>query len=239
MTISVASLFTPTQSVTVAASRTSPSFSPTAGSVCFISGYCREDVGSSAAPVVTIGNTHAGSWSWSSLTRGNTQTQRRRSFAFWSLVPSSPGSGTATITADKDCDEWVLSGWECSGADAAITNTDASTTTSTTISGSVPTTPAATSLVFGTCFSSTDSDGLTTGSGYTQLFSVTPGVIGSSYHVQHTSGAPSRTMTWGSGSTSHIWLAWELTASPDTGFAPALLRRSRRGRRLAPAMFTD
>lgn len=206
------SLFTPSQSVTVATSRATPSFSPTAGYLVTISGYCREDVGSAAAPVVTITNTHAGSWSWNAgLTRGNTQSQRRRLFAFWALAPSGAGSGTVTITADKDCDEWVLAGWECSGASDTITNTDTGVSTSATPANTLPSAPASSSYVFGALFSSGDTDGVTPGSSFTELVEVIPGVGSSTYQAQYRTGSTSTTCGWSAASTTaSIMLSWEV-----------------------------
>lgn len=228
------SLFTPTQSVTVDTTRTTPSFSPTAGAVCFISGYIREDVASGSAPTVSITNTHAGSWSWSSITRGNTQTQRRRSFVFWSLVPSSPGSGTATITASADVDQWTLCGWEVSTASATITNSDTGTSTSTSPSQSLPSSPAATSLVFGTLYMSGDIDGATPGTDFTELFDVIPGVVSNAYQVQYRGSTTSASVPWSGASTSNIMIVFEVTAAPETGIAPSLLKRRRAKRLVRP-----
>ena len=225
------SLFTPSQSVTVATSRTTPSFSPTAGAMCFISGYIREDVASGLAPTVSITNTHAGSWSWSSHTRGNSQTQRRRSFVFWSLVPSSPGSGTATITASASVDQWTLCGWEVTGASSSITNVDSNPLTSTSPTQNLLSAPSSSSLVFGTLYMSGDTDGATPGSGFTELLEVTPGAVSNSYQVQYQTGTTSPTVSWSGASTSNIAIVFELPAGAEAGLAPSLLKR-RRPRRL-------
>ncbi len=223
------SAFTPVQSISVGLTVSSASFTPTAGSLLTVSGYIREDVGSAAAPVPTISNTHAGSWSWSSLTRGNTQAQRKRVFAFWSIVPSSPGAGTVTITADKDCDEWVLTGWENTGASATVTNTDTGTGTTSTPANTLPSAPATTSYVFGSVFSDADISGITPGSGYTELLEVIPGTISSSFQVQYRTGSTSTTCGWsGANTSSNLMITWEVVEGASTSdMPPSLLKRRR------------
>ena len=223
------SAFTSVQSISVGLTVSSASFTPTAGSLLTVSGYMREDVGSAAAPVPTISNTHSGSWSWSSLTRGNTQAQRKRIFAFWSIVPSSPGSGTVTITADKNCDEWVLTGWENTGASGTVTNTDTGTGTTSTPANTLPSAPATTSYVFGSVFSDADISGITPGSGYTELLEVTPGVISSSFQVQYRTGSTSTTCGWsGANTSSNLMITWEVVEGASTSdMPPSLLKRRR------------
>lgn len=232
-----ASLFTPSQSVSTGTTYASPSFTPTAGSVCFIAGYIREDVSSGVAPTVSLSQTHAGSWSWSSHTRQNSQTQRRRSFMFWSLVPSSPGSGTVTITASATVDQWTLCGWEVSSASATITNVDSNPLTSTSPSQNLPSAPASTSLTFGTLYMSGDSDGATPGSGFTELLEVTPGVVTNSYQVQYRGSSTSSTVSWSGASTSNIAIVLEVTESATSDMAPPMLRRRRL--RLRPVRLED
>lgn len=231
------SLFTPSQSVTVGTTSTTPSFTPTAGSVCFISGYIREDVASGAAPTVSLSQTHAGLWSWSSHTRQNSQTQRRRSFVFWSLVPSSPGSGTVTITASAAVDQWTLCGWEVSGASATITNVDSNPSTSTTPTQNLLSAPASTSLTFGTLYMSGDIDGATPGSGFTELLEVVPGVVTNAYQVQYRGSSTSSAVSWSGAATSNIAIVLEVTATPDAGIPPSMLKRRRL--RLRPVYLED
>jgi hypothetical protein len=223
------SVFTPVQSVTNGLTFSSGSFTPTAGALLTIAGYMREDVGSAAAPVPNISNTHSGSWSWSAgLTRGNTQSQRRRAFAFWALVPASPGSGTVTITADKDCDEWGLCGWENTDASATVTNTDTGTSTSSSPTNTLPSAPASSSYVFGACFSSGDISGLTAGSGYTELLDITPGVISSSFQVQYRTGSTSTGCAWSGANTSaNIMLSWEVVEGVAVDGSPTFFVRRR------------
>lgn len=227
------SAFTPVQSVSVGLTISSASFTPTAGSLLTVSGYIREDVGSSAAPVPSISNTHAGSWSWSSLTRGNTQAQRKRVFAFWSIVPSSPGAGTVTITADKDCDEWVLTGWENTGASATVTNTDTGTGTTSTPANTLPSAPATTSYVFGSVFSDADINGITPGSGYTELLEVIPGTISSSFQVQYRTGSTSTTCGWsGANTSSNLMITWEVVEGVEIAPPPCVFTRQWLRRRI-------
>lgn len=223
-----ASLFSPSQSVSTGTTYASPSFTPTSGAVCFISGYIREDVASAAAPTVSLSQTHSGSWSWSSHTRQNSQTQRRRSFVFWSLVPSSPGSGTVTITASAAVDQWTLCGWEVSSASSTITNVDSNPSTSTSPTQNLLSAPASTSLVFGTLYMSGDSDGATPGAGFTELFDVIPGVVPNSYQVQYRTGTTSSAVSWSDASTSNITVVLEVTESvSSSAVVPPLLRRNR------------
>ena len=221
------SLFTPSQSITVGTTSTTPSFTPTAGAVCFIAGYVREDVASGAAPTVSLSQTHAGSWAWSSHTRQNSQTQRRRSFVFWSLVPSSPGSGTVTITASAAVDQWTLCGWEVASASATITNVDSNPSTSTSPTQNLLSAPASTSLTFGTLYMSGDIDGATPGSGFTELLEVVPGSVSNSYQVQYRGSSTSSSVSWSGASTSNIAIVLEVTAAPETGMPPSLLMRRR------------
>lgn len=88
-------------------SRTTSSFTPTAGRILVVCVDSQNQLGqlNDSTGTMAISNTHSGSWTWTILGNSSNSTYDPNSSTYYgrvhlayAIVPSSPGSGTITLT---------------------------------------------------------------------------------------------------------------------------------------------
>jgi hypothetical protein len=211
-------------------SRTSATFTPTAGIELIVACAARENTGGAPAPDLTISNSGPGTFNWNEITVSNAASNRHTASVWGALTPGNAGTLALTFTASENCNRWEWIIFEVSGcADAIDTNSVTGLDTTTTPSATLPSAPALTSVVIGVLASVADTDGVAPGSGFTELYDTSPGTS-TTLETEYKTNTTSTTVDWsGADPTSNLYIAFELTAESQE-MAPSIITPRRRRR---------
>jgi hypothetical protein len=167
------SAFTPVVDNTSTTSRSSTSFTPTAGTLLVIS-VCSRSV-NATLPVHSITNSHAGTWTWTKfLAIDNAAGTGHTLSAFFAIVPASPGAGTVTITntasGAPNNTRWRIQGYSWSGA-ALPSNYNPGVLDNTALVASItlPNAPTSSSATVGFICANVVNPNIAAGTGFTEL----------------------------------------------------------------------
>jgi hypothetical protein len=209
------------------ASRTTASFTPTAGSIVIACCAVREATGGAPAPDITISNTHAGSWSWDRITISDAAANRHTLAAFVAEAPSAPGAGTVTFSLSENVNRTEHAIFEVGAALSSIAGTITGTGTTATPSVTLTSSPAADSVIIGVLASVAHTATITPGAGFTTLLQ-TPSTSLTALHIEYDLTPTGTTVDWsGAGTTSNLAIAFEIPAAA-VGLPPSMLVRRRR-----------
>lgn len=181
------------------------SFTPTAGSLLIVGGLLGAASGTYTNAGISDFIGDSGGTSWTNIGVQVSSGGSFYSFINYRKVGTGPGSGTVTLTPTVGTNtiRWLAAVYEVTGYDTT-TPVQQSTTNSnggsgtTSITGTLGASPAASSLVFGICGTRNESSGITEDGAFTELndFSTSGSAPLGRMQAQYDNGGADTTVDW-------------------------------------------